>query len=73
VGETLDCMPGCCPCTAGILTSGVLPAVRHALDSLLVRTDPLVIPSSVSIMAAPVQLHLPTPCQGTAAALQRHR
>ncbi len=66
---------GCtCRLTAGVLTSGLLPAVQRAMDELLIRDGPILIPSSLTIWAAPVALPLPSPGGlDLTAGLQRHR
>jgi hypothetical protein len=56
----------------------VVPAVAHALDALMVRQAPLLVPRAVTVMAAPVALPLPR-LPGThegnllAPGMERHR
>ncbi|GHP04547.1 hypothetical protein PPROV_000330100 [Pycnococcus provasolii] len=56
----------------GLLTSGLLPAVTHALDNLAIQ-DPVVIPSSVTVFAQAVQIKTPECCGFDVSAVDRHR
>lgn len=59
---------------AGLLTSGLLPSMRHALEHLMVTEAPLVVPAALTVMAAPVEVALPSPGGlDMRAALESHR
>lgn len=41
-------------CDDGVLSGGLLPAVAHALEELLVRDQPVVVPQRLTVMAQAV-------------------
>lgn len=57
----------------GLLTSGIIPAVSHALNHLAL-TDALVVPAAISVRVQAVQVEAAkAPCGITLAALDRYR
>lgn len=59
-------------CIAGFLTSGIIPAVRHALDNLMI-TNPVVIPASATIFGQAVQWRTSDVCGLDMSAVNQHR
>jgi hypothetical protein len=50
----------------GVLSGGLMPAVAHALDELMVRDDPVIVPRVVAVMAQAVGLRPTTAAVATA-------
>jgi hypothetical protein len=61
-------LPSVCNCLIadviddGVLSGGLILAVSHALDELLVREDPVLVPAAVTVMAQAVGVR-PSGCE----------
>jgi hypothetical protein len=65
LGRDLQCICNCLIADIiddGVLSAGFVPAVSHALDELLVRDDPVLVPAAVTVMAQAVGLR-PSGCE----------
>jgi hypothetical protein len=65
LGRDLPCICNCLIADIiddGVLSGGFIPAVSHALDDLLVREDPVLVPAAVTVMAQAVGVR-PSGCE----------
>lgn len=54
------------------MSSGLFPAVRHALETVMVR-EPLLLPASVEVVAQAGTMRSYSPCDLDLSALSKHR
>ena len=66
------CCCCCCYCHPGLISSGILPAVRHAQGSLLTH-DALCIPDGLEVWAAAADMSCPAVCGMQLPALDAYR
>ena len=59
-------------CTAGLLTSGIVPAFRHVLDDVMIR-DPILIPSSATVFVQAIELRTDRVCGLDMSAVDQYR
>jgi hypothetical protein len=65
LGRDLPCICNCLIADVindGVLSGGFIPAVSHALDELLVRADPVLVPTALTVMAQAVGVR-PSGCE----------
>ncbi|CAG9462617.1 unnamed protein product [Pedinophyceae sp. YPF-701] len=58
---------------SGLLTSGAVPALRHAIESRIMVEGAVVLPASATVLAVPVQVRSPSIMGVDTSPLDRHR
>ena len=57
----------------GLLTSGMIPAVKHALEHLMVNDAAIVIPASATVYAQAGEMRITEACGFDVSVMNRHR
>lgn len=70
--QTRPCLPPGLPPCAGLLTSGLIPSVRHALGSLL-TTDAILLPASATLYCQAVEFRTGEVCGLDMSAANQYR